>query len=321
MKIIAIINPQAGSHETEYLRLKLTQAFGHSKIELYETTEKTTAAELAQKAVLRKPDIIIACGGDGTVSQVMQGIIETDIPLGIIPAGTGNLLALNLGIPPNIDKSIQIIKKGKIIRTDIGIINKRIFASLAGCGFDAHVINKTTREKKKLFGALAYFWEGFKYAFESSRSRFKLVIDENKIIKIKAVAILIVNKANIFGEYLSIVPKSLHNDGKFNIVVLSPLNVWDYVKIVLGLLRNKHYEKSKKIRYFQAEKIEITSYPRLLAQADGDIIGKTPVKAEILKEAIKVFVPEEKYNISAELLEDSFKKLLTGALSSIRNIF
>jgi diacylglycerol kinase (ATP) len=319
MKAIAILNPQAGSHEAEYLRLKLNHEF--KRLEILETTEKITAMELAQKAVLKNPEIIIACGGDGTVSQIIQGIIGTNIPLGIVPAGTGNVLALNLGIPPNIDKAIKIIKKGNTIRTDIGIINERIFASLAGCGFDADVINKTTREKKKIFGALAYFWEGFKYAFTSPHSKFKLVIDGNKIIKIKAVAILIVNKANIFGEYLSIVPKNLHNDGKFTIVILSPLNIWDYFKIVLGLLRNKHYEKSRKIKYFQAEKIEITSYPKILAQADGDIIGKTPVKAEILKEAVRVFVPEKKYNISAELLEESFKKLLTGTISSIRTGF
>ena len=318
MKAIAIINPQSGNYNLEYLKSRLLDEFQHLDIELFETSETDAATSMAQKALLKNPDIIIACGGDGTISQIIQVVLGTDITIGIVPAGTGNLLALNLGISPNIDKAIEIIKKGKIAGTDIGIINNRIFASLAGCGFDAHIMGQTTPEKKKAFGAFAYFLEGFKYALESPHVKFKLVIDGKKTVKTKAIAVLIANKAHIFGEYLSIVPKNLHNDGKLDVVILSPLNLWGYVKIVFRFFTKRHYQNSRRIKYFQAEKIEISSNSKLFAQADGDVIGYTPVKAEIIKEAVKIFVPEEKYNISAELLEETFKKIVTEAIKRVR---
>lgn len=320
-KIIAILNPISGCCECERLNLHLEEEFKDEDISVWQTTPTCGAKELAQNAVKKNPDIIIACGGDGTISQIIPYIINTPIKLGIIPVGTGNLLAFNLGIPPDTKKAISIIKDRIYEKTDIGMINNIYFSSIAGCGFDAYIVNKTSPEKKREIGIIAYFIEGVKQALKTPHIKFKMVIDGKKIIKAKAVTILIANKAHIFGEYLSVIPKVLQNDSKLDIVVVSPISFWGYFKIVWCFFTKQHCEKSRRLQYFQAKTIDIISHPKIFVQADGEIIGQTPVKAHIIKEGINVIIPKKKHRISRELIESSFRKLIGKAVKSIKGSF
>lgn len=292
MKVIVISNPYAGNKDIKVLHEQLAKYFSVSDLEIMETTRPLHAIELAKNAVKKNPDTIIAAGGDGTVIEVISGMINSDIKLGIIPFGTGNMLASNLGIPANLSKAIEIIFDNNTQKIDIGRINNRYFAFMAGCGFDAKIIDETSRERKRKYGLMAYIMEGFKQAFSPKHISFKIKLDDKKIIRTKALTVLIANSGNIIGKFFCIAPHASFIDGQFDVVVISPKNVYDYIPILWKIITRQNPKEPGKIHYYKARKIEISSKPALLVQADGDIIGRTPVSIQAMPASVEIITPK-----------------------------
>lgn len=291
MKITAIYNPISGNKDINGIKEELKKRFSEHEFEMLETQGPLHATDLAKNAVNCGADIIIAIGGDGTITEIISGILNSPVKLGIIPFGTGNMLAANLEIPAGITKSVNIILNGNTKKIDIAGINDRYFAFMAGCGFDARIMNEVPLERKKKLGLAAYFIEGFIQAFRSKHSSFKIKLDNKKIIKVKALTILIANFPNIAGNIFSIAPHASFSDGLLDVVVISPENNHDYFSILWKILARKNKEEHRKIRYYQAKEIEIKARPNILVQADGDIITKTPVKIKVIPQAIEILTP------------------------------
>lgn len=317
MKIVAITNPVAGNHDREILREELFKRFASYDFEIQETLEPLHAVDLAKNAVRENADIIIAAGGDGTVIEVISGMIYSKAKLGIIPFGTGNMLASNLGISANVSKSIDTIIEGSSQKIDIGKINDRYFAFMAGCGFVSRIIEEVSMEKKRKFGFLAYFIEGFRHAFTEKYAVFKIRLDNSKTIKAKALTVLVANSGNVVGDFVSIAPNASFSDGLLDLIIISPKNYPDFVSILWEILTRKSLKKSGKILSYQAKEIEIKSKPCLLVQADGDIIGKTPVKIQALPASIEVFTPKLCSENLLSLAEDNFKRILEQTLCRV----
>lgn len=295
MKIVAILNPVSGNKDIKILKEEMYRRFFDFEFKIWETEQALHAIELAKKAVEEDYGIIIAVGGDGTIIEVISGIIGSEVKLGIIPYGTGNMLAANLGIPTNnLSKAINIILKAYTQKIDIGKINDRYFAFMAGCGFDAKIIGEVSREKKKKLGLFAYFLEGFLQVFSTKYAYFKIKLDNNKIIKVKALTVIIANSGNILGNLVSLAPKASFFDGLLDIIVISPKYINDYISILWKIITKKSYHSGNKITHYQAQDIEIKCKPCLFVQADGDIVGKTPIKIEVIPAAVEIFVPENR---------------------------
>lgn len=276
----------------ETLKKEIEHHFAKQDFTIYISERAKHTTELAKKAVDANYDVIVAAGGDGSIMEVVTGIIGSKAKLGIIPYGTGNMLALNLEIPLNINKTLDSIITGKTTKIDIGKINDhKYFAFMAGCGFDAKIIDETSREKKKKLGLLAYYIEGLKQLLKVNHSNFKIKLDNKKIIKAKALTVIIANSANIIGNSFSLAPFASMKDGLLDLIIISPKTQPEFLKLLWKLITRINTDKNNKPKYFQAKKIEIKSKPVLLVQADGDIIGKTPVKIQVLPEAIEVIVP------------------------------
>lgn len=292
MKIVAILNPTSGNKDINLLKKELWKRFSDLDFRIWETVQPLHALDLAKKAAKEEFDIAIAVGGDGTIIEVITGIINSKTKLGILPYGTGNMLAFNLGIPVNNPaKAIDIILEGNIQKIDIGKINSRYFAFMAGCGFDAKIIDETSREKKKKYGMLAYFAEGVMQVFKTKYGSFKIKLDHKKTIRTQALTVIIANSGNILGRNFSLAPQASLSDGLLDIVIISPKNAGDYIPILWRIITKQHHKISNKIRHYQAKEIEIKCKPNLLVQADGDIIDKTPVKIQIIPQAIDILTP------------------------------
>jgi len=310
MKIAAIYNPISGNNDKTILEETLNNSFAGHDFKLYQTLEPCHAISLSKQAVQEGFDVIIAIGGDGTIIEVISGLIGSNAKLGIIPLGTGNMLAGNLGIPLNIQKAAEIILKGNSQKIDTGKINDRYFAFMAGCGFDAKIIGEVSREKKRKLGLFAYYIEGFKQSFSPKYAVFKIKLNNEKIVKVRGLAVLIANGGNIIGDLLSLFPKASLNDGLLDLLIVSPRGFFDYLPIMLKIITKQPYDKSKKIQYFQAKQIEIQTKPALFVQADGDIVGKTPVKIEVIPESIEVLTPAVKEENMLITIDESVKNLV-----------
>lgn len=317
MKIIAISNPISGNKDLKVIKEELMRRFSSYDFKIWETLKPAHAIELAKKAVKEGADIVVAVGGDGTAIEVISGIIGSNAKLAIIPCGTGNMLAANLGIPTGLSKAIDIILDDHTNKIDVGKINGRYFAFMAGCGFDAKIIQETSREKKRKLGLLAYFIEGFKHAFGSPYAHFKIKLNNNNYIKVKALTVLIANSANIMGNIFSLAPHASFCDGLLDLIIISPKNTSDYIPIMWDILTKRALNQTNKIKHYQVKELEIESIPSLLIQADGDIIGMTPAKVQIIPEAVEVLLPKIPCNNPIESIDEHLRGVINYALGSI----
>ena len=287
-----IINPIAGSgnhqlSEKEILSVFDTQSY--SVIFKY-TQHKKHAIELTKASIVENATIIVACGGDGTINEVASCIVGTHIQLGIIPVGSGNGLASNLKIPKKIVDAIQVIKKQKQIRIDVGSINNRYFFSNAGIGFDAAVIyNYENFNSRKLITYAKATFKAFK-EFTYSNT-FKIEINE-KHISCKPFMIFMSN-SNEMGYNFSLTPQASLQDGLLDVLVVTQMKKIKFILFTLLALFNKH-TWLQNVMYYQTKKININSPSNtsILTQIDGESynLETSKVTIEILPQSLQVLV-------------------------------
>jgi diacylglycerol kinase (ATP) len=165
-RIAVVANPVADVERQTELRSKLRDR----KVTWLETTEEDPGVGQAREAIETGADLVIACGGDGTVRACAEGMAGSEIPLGLIPAGTGNLLALNLGVPEGVEDALDLALHGPTSRVDAGEAAGELFVVMAGIGLDATIMEETASDRKEKLGTLAYVIEGIKHLGDDSFS-------------------------------------------------------------------------------------------------------------------------------------------------------
>lgn len=237
-------------------------------------------------------DSVVAIGGDGTVAAIAHALVGTSVPLGIIPAGTGNLVARELGIPVDLQSAVALLTgRHTTRRIDAMRINQRTYLLNAGVGINAEVIDKTSRLGKSLFGRSAYVGTAVWKVLKAKPQRMEIHVD-GKHMSFNATDIAISNCGILARALNPNGPDISVDDGVIDICVLcmkSPLEYpWYY------FLRHIAPERVNKIMYelVAGKEIRIFSKSQLVVQADGDIIGKTPVTIEVLPQALSLVVPD-----------------------------
>ena len=212
MRIGAVINPVAGDSQPETLQGLLEGR----DVEIVETTEDDPGRGQAESLLELSPDIVLACGGDGTVRAVAEALVGSGTPLGVVPAGTGNLLARNLGIPEETAEAFDVAMNGRDRLLDVGELNGEVFAVMAGIGFDAEVMAQTDRESKDKLGSLAYFLEGIKHLSDDPFSA-TLRVDEGEEISGEWMSILVGNLGELQGG-VDLFPDASPGDGRLDVL-------------------------------------------------------------------------------------------------------
>ncbi len=295
LRIFIVLNPVAGFTNAAAFCRKLERFCNdyHCLYQIHETKENEDLKPVIDRAIQEGYQIFIAAGGDGTISQVASCLAYTDLPLGIIPIGTGNALARGLGLPQGFAPAFRlIIGKHEYRLLDALRINGQYHVLNAGVGITSKVVLNTPRPVKRRYGILAYVWGTIKALFGIQPHSFRLTVDGYKY-KIRASEVFIAC-GGWLGFQLPFTDLNIQpDDGKVDIFVIKERNLWGYIRLVLSLLFGRRRQAlSMKHIPAQHEILIETTHP-LPVQSDGDWIGETPVKIEVCPRAVRLIVPSK----------------------------
>lgn len=293
-RALIITNPAAArADEARLLAAHKRLCAGGLRTEIARTTAAGDGERLARQGVADGFDVVIAHGGDGTAMDVASALVGTGRPLGLLPAGTGNLLAGNLGIPRSWRVASDLILRGVPRTVDLGRITSatgsRIFAVACGAGFDAELMRSTQPRHKRLFGMFAYVATAVSLARAITRAHIRLEAD-GVVHEAHAALVLVANCGQLIPGILPLHPGVRPDDGVFDIVILDASSLPGAARLVWWmLLRRPHAVPG--ITFLRASSVRLTTEPALPVQADGESAGLTPVSVEMLPLALRVLAP------------------------------
>lgn len=246
----------------------------------------------AQALVDAGTDLLFVWGGDGTVQRVIDAVAGTPVTLAIVPAGTANLLASNLGIPTDIEQAVQIGLHGRRRSLDIGKINGERFAVMAGAGLDALMIEKADGGLKDSLGRLAYVWTGARSMRDLRAVKTKIRVDGKPWFDGKATCVLVGNVGRAFGG-LELFPDALPDDGKLDIGVVTARGMLEWSRTI-GRAIVGDALASPFVRATTGTSFRVDLREELPYELDGGERSRTDrLKVKIQPGAIRVCVPEE----------------------------
>jgi YegS/Rv2252/BmrU family lipid kinase len=294
MKPYAIFNPAAGPGDAEPVRRSLTEHFGPD-LQIYETTGDDDIKAIVTQALADGYDCIVAAGGDGTVSFVGDALAERDVPLGIIPSGSGNALARDLGIPQEVDAACTLIAGPHGDRyLDTLKVKDRHCLLRIGVGFDATVLQETTRDEKTKMGALAYVVRGVQTVKELSPYPIHLEVDGYSH-DLDAVQLTLANGSSWgppglgldWGEDVQ------PDDGCINVYALRGQTTADFARLAWNVVRHRAQdsEEIQALRAYESITVETPGSTHEV-HGDGEPIGHTPFTVRIVPGAVRVIVPQ-----------------------------
>ncbi len=265
------------------------------RFEVATAADPTTIRRFAAEAVDQGPDVVVAIGGDGTVTTVAGPLIGTGIALGIIPAGTGNLLAGNLGIGGHLEAATRTLVSGRPRPIDLGSVERggtaRHFAIACGVGFDAEVIRETHPERKQRWGKLAYFTTAVALLPRLSNAPYSVTID-GQAREFEAAEVLVANVGSMvrgLRPRLAIRP----DDGLLDVTVVAANGPLMGLLAIVEAFSQAEHGRHPGGRVFRARgrRIRIEAQAPAPVELDGDAEGTTPIEIEVLNRAISVIVP------------------------------
>jgi YegS/Rv2252/BmrU family lipid kinase len=286
-KIFLIINLFAGHGENRNRKVEAAISCLKSNTDIVEfafTEYPGHATELAVKAARGGFDIVVAVGGDGTVNEVAQGLIGTSTPLGIIPMGSGNGLARDLGISMDIKKSATALIEGNKQQIDVCRINNQRFLCTSGIGFDAQVADKMSKASTRGFLRYIQFTVSESFAFKP----FKIKMKVDGVLIEKPVFLVTFANAAQFGNNAYIAPSASMTDGLIDVVVVNPFNKLLLPVFGIGLFA-RYIPKLNFVDCYKAKHIELESAETDIFHFDGEP-GKLTIPATITIDSKKLFV-------------------------------
>jgi len=293
-RIFVVLNPMAGSCTAADVRQALDRQLGEQiQTDIYETTgdQAEDIVAIVRAELANSPSVVVAAGGDGTISQVAEALIGTDTCLGILPVGTANIFARELGIPLELEAACALLDgQPHITSVDAMKVGEQYFVLQIGIGIDSLMIRDTDRQSKRRFGRAAYMWTAFTRLIGYQPMRFTIVAD-GKRMRPRALQVLIANCGVLGAPPFRWGPDICPDDGKIDVCIVSARTALDYVGLIwhtlLGQQRRDH-----NVRYLTAERsIAVSADHPLPIQADGEMIGDTPIQIEVVPDALKVIVP------------------------------
>jgi diacylglycerol kinase (ATP) len=272
----------------EELRRTLAAA-GYADPIWYEVAKSSKAPKAVRKALDKGAKLLFVWGGDGMVQRCIDALRGHDVALAILPAGTGNLFATDLGIPKNMARAVEIGLKGTRRKLDVGVVNGERFAVMTGTGFDAIMIQGTSRLEKEELGRLAYFRSGVK-AMRARSVRMSIRLDGAMWFKGKASCVLIGNIGKAPGG-IQVFDDASPSDGVLNVGVVTTKNMWEWLRVFLQLATDRR-GTSRLLERASAREIIVKLRRKRPYELDGGVRPATKkLKIRIRPRAVTVCVP------------------------------
>lgn len=289
-RIVFIVNPKAGTNLQKHILKSVDRYLDHRYFtySIWHTEKAGHAVDLARKAREEAFDIVVAVGGDGSINEVASALLHCETVLGIIPAGSGNGLAMHLGYGRDIDKAVQMLNTAKVQTIDCGRLNGKPFVNLAGIGFDGFVAKQM---KDSIWrGFIAYFFKSVKAGLTYT-PRVCTIETEDRSITKKCFVITVAN-GPMYGYSFQIAPDAKLDDGLFSVVIFKDVPRWQYFAAVPSSLKGKIYEAGF-VEHYTARRIKVASEGINFVHIDGESIElEGDLEFEMVPKALKVLVPE-----------------------------
>ncbi len=300
---LLIHNPNAGNggHGRRRLLDKARHIFAARGIDadLAETTGPGHATEIAARAAAERRGLVIACGGDGTLNEIVNGLAAQQnghrVPLALLPGGTANILAKELDLPWDIPKAAEKLVHGTVKEIALGLATpleqpekKKYFLSVAGAGPDGMIVYSIDLGLKSRVGILAYWWEGLREAFRYKFPHFRVVSGGRKI----NASLVIVGRTQNYGGPFKITTEADLFEDHFEVLTLATRSGLRYLSYLPSLWLNK-LRGTEGVEFFKTDSIicEPLDANPVYAQVDGEPLGRLPVEFRIIPRALKLLVP------------------------------
>lgn len=323
MQAELIYNPRGGQ---VVVRRELSNVVAYLRrcgwlVDSQETSGPMEATELTRCAVNKGAKVVIAAGGDGTVNEVANGLLNTDVALGVLPVGTTNSWALQMGIPAlspvlpgmqvvrliaELEERIarplpanyyrkvlldaaRVLVEGRTVTVDMGEISGRYFLMWAGIGLDAAIVESISLKEKRTLGSWAYVFTAAALGYRYSGTDVWLNLD-GKMVKTNS-PLVVVSNVQLYGGMIAIGAKACVNDAKLDVCIFKGDGFFTFVKHAMNVLSHRHLQEPN-VEYYQCSEITIHSTRPLPVHVDGELFTKTPVSIRTVPSALRVIVPK-----------------------------
>lgn len=287
-RVVAVVNPAARvAPDTIRTALERARPAG-AALRIVESTRPGDAVAAAREAG-NDADLVVAVGGDGTVADVASGLLGSGVPIGIVPAGSTNIVARELGIPMGIAAATRLLfGPHRVVRRDAGVGDGRCFLHMAGAGFDAHLFDRADREMKRRVGWLAYL-PAAADALREPPVRFSIETDEG-IVDIESPLVLVANGGAVIHPILRVDPAIRPDDGWLDVLVFTATNPAAVAR-TLSEFATGRLAGSPDLVAIRTRAARLTSTPPVPVQFDGDVVGKTPFEVRVAPGAVSFVTP------------------------------
>lgn len=292
MKVKFIVNPTSG----KCAGLKISQDLaGFGDVSCTSAADRNCAFELAKKAVLEGFERIVAVGGDGTINETINGMAAVEglnVPLGIIPIGTGNDFARNLGIFPDPKKALDVALGNCVSRVDLGMVNRKYFANVVSFGFDAKV-TALARDLRRTYGflpkELIYLLATLKENIVSGLGKYPVTMRADGFpLAGGEVAFLVIANGRTYGRIFKIAPRADTGDGLLNLCRIKPMGRLRALANIYKVIRGTH-ETLPEVMTKVAESFDVFSAIPLVCEMDGEVLApQLEYKISVAPKALKV---------------------------------
>lgn len=287
-----IVNPTAGGGRAADRFLKVRQLLDSRGTEyrFVLTEHPRHSIELAEAAYAAGERLIVAVGGDGTLSETASVLYtKQDVVMGMFPFGTGNDIAKALGLPTEPEAAVELLLSGSQRRMDIGLANEQPFINVAGLGFDVDVLVNTERFKKRFHGMLPYVFGILRTMFHLNRIPAKVTAN-GEVIETTMLLCAVGNGTHIGGG-MAVTPNADPYDGLFDVCLVRSVNIFTFVALLPSFIKGKHVNK-KPCTCFRTSQITVECAPTLL-DIDGEVTNSSPVTFKNLQSALTVIAPQK----------------------------
>jgi len=287
-----VINPASGKDESMLPTINVAMKEAGIKWEASITHKAGDATESAKAAVKAGVDAVAVYGGDGAVMEVSSGLIGSDIPLIILPGGSTNVLANELGIPIDLKEACGLVGKAplKYKTVDVGQFDNRYFIVGISIGFGADMVKGADREAKNKNGIMAYFYSGIDALKRIKLANYHLKIDGNEF-DVQGLMCVVANAGNMGFTKISLDKHIDISDGLLDVVIIRKVNFNLLRHMLTTLIKRERPHNIELVQHWQGKEISITSSRKQVVQCDGEILEKMPSLIKVIPAAIQVLVP------------------------------
>ena len=292
-RTFVLVNPASGHYRADTVgaAIERAAAAGDRRPEFREISAGDSVPDIIRAAVARGFDMFVAVGGDGTVSGVVEGLDGSPLPLAIVPAGTGNLLARGLGVPLDPVAAAGLIAGEHATKTiDAMRVGTRVFVLNVGVGISSATVRDTSNADKRRFGRAAYVGTGLRKMLGFRPCRFTVTVD-GRTTRVRATEVTVAN-CDFMGDIpWPWAPEILPDDGRLDVCLVLVPTVGESIRSGLRVMRHRR-KPLPNVRWLRARRsVKIEANRMLPVQGDGDLIGETPVEVTVLPDAVRVVVP------------------------------